>query len=45
MSDKKMSTREVVSLVISAAVVITAVIYWITQINGAAEMIEKAGSF
>jgi hypothetical protein len=45
MSDKKMSVREVVALVISAAIVLLSIVYWIAQIRGAAEMIEKAGSF
>jgi len=35
---KKMSTRELVSAIISGAIVLTAVVYWIIQIQGVMEM-------
>ena len=38
----KTSKREIVSAVIAGAIVLTAVIYWITQIAGVMEMIKLA---
>jgi hypothetical protein len=39
---KKMSTREVIAAVVSGAMVISAVVYWIVQIDGVLEMFELA---
>ena len=38
----KMSTQEKVALSVSAVIVVATVIYWITQIVGAIEMLELA---
>ena len=40
---KKMGTRELVSAVIAGAMVLTAVIYWIIQIQGVLEMFKLQG--
>ena len=38
----KMSTQEKVALSVSAVIVVATVIYWITQISGAYEMLKLA---
>jgi hypothetical protein len=39
---QKMSTREVVAVVISGVMVITAIAYWIVQIDGVMDMFKLA---
>ncbi|MDX1490097.1 MAG: hypothetical protein R3332_02350 [Pseudohongiellaceae bacterium] len=42
MENKKLSTREIVALASSVAIIITAAIYWSIQIDGVMEMLELA---
>lgn len=39
---KKMDRRELVTLTVSLAVVVTAVIYWSVQVSGVMEMLKMA---
>ncbi len=41
-TDKKFGTQETVAAVVSAAIVLTAVVYWIVQIKGVMEMLKLA---
>jgi hypothetical protein len=40
--EKNLGTREKIAAVISAAIVVTAVVYWIVQIKGVMEMLKLA---
>ena len=42
MSDKKSGLQETIALVVSAAIVLGSIIYWIIQIDGAMEMLKLA---
>ncbi len=41
-SDNKTTTREIVSGVIAGTMILTAVVYWIIQIQGVMEMLRLA---
>jgi hypothetical protein len=40
--DQKKSSRELIALVVSSAIVLTMVVYWIVQINGVRQMFNLA---
>ena len=42
MEPNKMSPRELIAAVISGVMVVTAIVYWIIQIDGVMEMIKLA---